>query len=318
MGHGPLSLPRFHQHLSKVLFRCGDPDRPIGLFRLRNRGYGVYSGKAIIHIACKSFLRLLRLSFVYWGLCGFRILKTFVADLFGHKNPFVMKTKLLIYSLFALLMYGMTALTSCSKDDDLQPEPEEETFDIHNPEGYFLYVKDAFSDGSGPIIWLYEFMPGQILRRHSVSTYYDYPYAVIDGNTMASEEDINFVFEGDSISSDHANFQEIVLIKSQANNQLAGKTFSGTYYKSDKSVLHQNFFYSFAADRYSVDAGFDPGTTERTESYTSIGNFAARAELDNGDKEFMVLVNNKLEVNYRVNTNSYSLWPDYHGTFTQQ
>lgn len=229
-----------------------------------------------------------------------------------------MKAKLLINSLLVLIMFCTALFTSCSKDDNMQPEPERETFDIHNPEGCFLYVLDARGDGSDPVIWLYEFLPGKILRRHSVSKYFDFPYTIRDGNTIVSGDDREFVFEGDTILSDYLFFREIVLIKTQANYLLSGKTFSGTYYKKDKSILHQNFFYSFHADRFWVDAGFSPGTPMRTEEYTTIGGFAARAELANGDKEFMVLVNNKLQVNYRVKTDSYSLWPNYHGTFTQQ
>src|SRR5690606_41444259 len=111
---------------------------------------------------------------------------------------------------------------------------------------------------------------------------------------------------------------EFVLIKEPASIQLAGKSFSGTYYKGDKSILPQNFFYSFAADGNTVDAGFNPETAERTENYTPVGNIAARAVLDNGDTEFMVLVNGQLKVNYKIYFLVFPTWPDYYGAFTHQ
>jgi hypothetical protein len=121
-----------------------------------------------------------------------------------------------------------------------------------------------------------------------------------------------------SVTSNKERFKEIVVIKASGRNQLTGKTYAGTYYKSDRSVLHQNFLYSFASDGETVNAGFIPGTIERTERYTKIGNIAARAALDNGDFEFMILVNGKLEVNYQTAINFPSLLPNFHGTFTQQ
>ena len=228
-----------------------------------------------------------------------------------------MKIKLLTNSLLALLMFCAAALTSCSKDDDIHPE---DTFDIHNPEGYFLYVKQSNPDGSYPGFMVMKFMPGQILRISGVSGDIDAPYTVINGNAMDIQygEGARIVFEGESIWSTFELFTEFVLIKEPESNQLAGKSFSGTYYKGDKSILHQNFFYSFAADGNTVDAGFTPETTERTENYTPVGNIAARAVLDNGDTEFMVLVNGQLKVNYKVYSPDVPTWPDYHGAFTQQ
>jgi len=226
-----------------------------------------------------------------------------------------MKAKLISLSLLAFVMFCTAAFTSCSKDDDMLPEPEEETFDIHNPEGYFLYVKQSRADGSRSSSLLFEFMPGEKkLRVISVfATYRTFEYTVIDKSMIELSNGYRFIFEGNSVSSSEVTYREIVLIKASESDQLIGKTFSGTYYKSDKSVLHQNFFYRFASGRL-VHAGFNPAATERIESYTAIGNFAARVELGNYDTELMVLVNGKLEVTYYAAAAANS----YYGTFTQQ
>jgi hypothetical protein len=225
-----------------------------------------------------------------------------------------MNTRSVKFGLFALLIFCMASLTSC-KDKDTQPE---EIFDIHNPEGYFLFIRDMNGDGSDPFFLLFEFMPGKNIRKHAVSTYIDTQYSFKNDSTILDDAGNQFVFEGNSVTSNNPNIKEIVVIKAPESNQLTGKTFAGTYYKSDISVLHQSFFYSFAPDGEKVNAGFNPGTIERTERYTKIGNIAARAALENGDFEFMILVNGKLEVNYKTATNNQNYWPDFHGTFTQQ
>ncbi|MFB2119865.1 hypothetical protein [Parapedobacter sp. 2B3] len=223
-----------------------------------------------------------------------------------------MKTaKLLTFSLLALIMLGMAALISCGKDDDVQPE---ETLDIRNPEGYFLYVRQSNHDGSYRSTFLFEFAAGKMVEIHLPNGVDSSPYTVIDDQTIDIGGGIRFVFNNNLITSNREDFQEIVLIKAQEKDQLAGKTFSGTYYHADMSVLHDNFFYSFAAGGNTVDVGLNVGTTLRTESYTSIGNFAARAELDNGDIEFLVLVNGKLEVNYKAQ----GVAGNHYGTFTRQ
>jgi len=218
-----------------------------------------------------------------------------------------MKTTRLTVSLLALLMLGITALTSCSKDDDMRPQV---TFDINNPEGYFLYYK-----GGGLLNGLYEFLPAKKIRTHSTGSSNILQYTVVDNNIdiEGGIGTIRFVIEGDSVWNPDPYYTAIALIRPPESNQLAGKTFAGTYYNTDMSVLHPNFFYGFAAGGNTVDAGFTVGTTLRTEDYTSIGSVAARAELENGDIEFMVLVNGKLEVNYRTSNRAF-----HYGTFARQ
>jgi len=220
-------------------------------------------------------------------------------------------TKLLSFSLQVLLMLGIAALTSCGKDDDPQPR---ETFDINHPEGYFLYVKQSNQDGSYRSTFLFEFMPGKLIKVYVPNGYDISAYTIIDDNAIDLMGDIRFVFSDNLITSSREDFKEIVLIKAPGRNQLAGKTFTGTYFNADMSTLHSNFFYHFAAKGNTIDAGLNVGATLRTESYTPIGNFAARAELDNGDTEFMVLVNGKLEVNYKAD----GIAGNHYGTLEEQ
>ncbi|GAB3023644.1 hypothetical protein GCM10027051_30290 [Niabella terrae] len=221
-----------------------------------------------------------------------------------------MNTKLLRYCLLALLLLGTTVLTSCSKDVDSIAEEADTTFDINNPEGYFLYYK-----GGGLLNGIYEFMPGKKVKKHSVGEGSTLSYTVVDNNidVEGGIGTIRFMFKGDSVWSSDPYYTRVTLIKKLERNELSGNTFTGTYYNGDKSVLHPHFFYSFAVSGTTVDAGFNLGTTVRTQNYRSIGNFAARVELNNRDTEFMVLLNGKLEVNYRTRTNVY-----HYGTFTAQ
>ncbi len=223
-----------------------------------------------------------------------------------------MKTKISTSGLIALLiLLGTIAPTACSKDAAPRPEG---TFDINNPEGYFLCVKASGDNGFYRRILLYEFAPGKMVKFYHAYGDDILPYTLVDDNTIAVGDN-RFVFDGNLITSNREDFKEMILIKAPESNQLAGKTYAGTYHRGDGSVLHQNFFYRFASGGNTVDAGFNVGTAAaRTESYTLIGNFATLVDLDGtSDNEFMVLVNGKLEVNYK------SGGPHLHyGTFAQQ
>ncbi|MFB2119864.1 hypothetical protein [Parapedobacter sp. 2B3] len=223
-----------------------------------------------------------------------------------------MKTKILTSSLIALfILLGTAALTSCSKDNSPLLEG---AFDINSPEGYFLCVKASGDNGFDRRILLYEFEPGKMVKFYHAYGDDILPYTLVDDNTIVVGDN-RFVFDGNLITSNREDFKEMILIEAPESNQLAGKTYAGTYHSGDGSVLHQNFFYRFASGGNTVDAGFKVGTAAvRTESYTPIGNFAALVYLDGtSDNEFMVLVNGKLEVNYK------SGGPQLHyGTFAQQ
>lgn len=229
------------------------------------------------------------------------------------------KGKLWIYALFSFFLCSLF-LCSCSNDDGNapmpEPPPQETGFDIHDPEGYFLYVRTGNSDGTYPRVFLLEFVPGKMLRSHAVSGEGTlYTYTLVDDHIIdVANGSLRFVFEDGTVWSNEASYHEIVLIKAPQSDQLLGKTFAGVYYRADLSVLHENFFYTFSSEGNTVDSGLDLGNTLRTDEYTSIGNFAARTELEGGDTEFMVLINGQLEVNY----NEVGAPGVHHGIFGQQ
>lgn len=212
----------------------------------------------------------------------------------------------------------LITFTSCKKNE-VRKEEGKPKFDINNPIGYFIYLKLANDDGTWIIPTLMEFRPGKTLLHHTAMGSQIYPYEVIDEHIINLVGlNYRFVIEEGKVTTEVARFKEVALLKAEETNRLAGKTFAGSYYKPDKSVLHPNFFYSFSTSENKVGAGLNTGTVTRTENYISIGNIAAWvndiAGVGNEDKEFMVLVNGKLEVSY------YQKKPyqEYYGTFTQQ
>lgn len=214
------------------------------------------------------------------------------------------------------LVVLLITFMSCKKNE-VKKEEDKPKFDINNPIGYFIYLKSANDNGTWVIPALMEFRPGKTLKYYSSKDKNQiYPYEVIDGNTINIVGfNYRFVIENDKISTEVTRFKEIALLKAEETNQLAGKTFTGTYHQPDKSVLHQNFFYSFSANENKLGAGFKPDVVMRTENYTVIGNIAAMVDVaGNDDAEFMVLVNGKLEVGY-YQDKPYS---EYYGIFTQQ
>jgi len=209
----------------------------------------------------------------------------------------------------------LVAFSACKKNN---PEKDvgKSKFDINNPVGYFVYLKMANDDGTWIIPTIMEFMPGKTLKHYTAMASQTYSYEVIDGNVINLVGlNYRFVIEDGKITTEVARFKEVALLKAEETNQLAEKTFAGIYYKPDGSVLHPNFFYNFSGNENKVGAGLKTGTVIRTENYTSIGNIAAVAAIPgNEDKEFMVLVNGKLEVSY-YQKNPYS---EYYGSFSPQ
>lgn len=201
--------------------------------------------------------------------------------------------------LLAVSLLGM--LVACKEKSD--PVAAEQ-FNINNPVGYYIYARMAKADGTEPKKGIFEFGSGNILRYFSV----EYPigkpreftYAIVGENTIELEGDPNLriTITNDAVTSTLPDFKELALIKRTEKNELTGKTFSGTYYRANNNVLHQDFFYSFSESE--VGAGFKTGTVTRTGPYTLIGGFAAMARVPGGseDTEFMALINGKLEVDY--------------------
>jgi len=205
--------------------------------------------------------------------------------------------------LLALFSTGIIMFTSCKKDK-VGKDDDKSAFDINNATGYYIYVK--YGNGSTVAYrpWLFEFGPGKTLKFYDASAEgngtHIYPYEVIDGNIVGIKEmDFRFAIENGKVTSNDAILGGPILIKAPQTNQLAGKTFAGTYYYASGGVLHKNFFYSFAPRENKVGAGLNIGNVVRTENYSSIGNIAAWVAIAGSDDlEFMVLVNGKLEVSY--------------------
>lgn len=213
-----------------------------------------------------------------------------------------LKNILKISSLLLIL-----ALASCKKDN-----PKPEVFDITK---YIIAGKVSFGH---PYIIAIE--PGNkaTLTSHGFSEgTYTYVNGVLDFNFSDGEVECSFTIENGNIKAfdGPALINSYNLIKVPATNQLAGKTFTGTYYRLDNTVLHQNFFYSFSANDNKVGVGYTVGMPVRTETYSTIGNIAALVDIGNSDdRELMVLINGKLEVGYSQSSPTAK----YIGSFTQQ
>lgn len=224
-----------------------------------------------------------------------------------------------IKKLGVLVMLLSLLLPSCKKEH-VGKDADPNQFDINNPLGYFIYVKAVKDDGSSPKPMLFEFGIGKTFKLYGATPDGNgstiTAYEVTDGNVVAlAGSDVRFVIDKDRITSNDPRFIELALIKAPEINQLTGKTFAGTYYKSDTSIHHSNFFYSFSGNGSEVGAGINIGTIVRTENYNSIGNLAAWVDVSrNNDVEFMVLVNGKLEVNYYQKKDNTR----YYGSFTQR
>jgi len=235
-----------------------------------------------------------------------------------------MKNLSIVLLLLPFLMVG------CKKDKDSVVKEEEPVFDINNPVGHLIYSKFA---GTSPgfystnLIFLFDFLPAK--RMFGYSAYdarNDSEYNTLNASTVIyrpypSWGNFTFTIENDKITSIKAldgSVSEYSLIKKPATNQLAGKTFKGKYLKKDGSVLHENFFYTFLADGKTVEVGLLIGAKTRTETYTNVGNIGAQIDKVSGtanDREIMILVDGKLQVNYRDNISKPN--QIYHGIFEQ-
>lgn len=208
--------------------------------------------------------------------------------------------------LFAMLF------TSCTKDNE-NKEPENQKFDINNPAGYLIYTKVLSGQR------LFEFMPDKKIKEYYVTAdgfgTRTYPYEVKGDTITLTGTTTWLAIESEKVTSNNTGYQKLALIKSPETNQLAGKTFMGTFYRPNSSILYDKYHYSFATTEKKVEVGFDVGTIERTENYSSIGNIAAWVDATSkGYVELLVLVDGKLEVRHfnapEVQT--------YYGSFTQQ
>lgn len=227
-------------------------------------------------------------------------------------------------------VFLMIFATSCSKNDDVINEPENK-FDINNPVGYVIYAKGGHPDLiSQNFTFLLDFLPEGKMRGHTAYPIYDASaYTLSNNNTIkytyGGWAEFTFTIENSKLTNVQANyfntynysFSDYSLIKKPASNQLAGKTFKGKYLKKDGTEL-QDGFYKFSPDGKTVDVGVQFPTKTRTETYTNVGNIGALVNKVSGttnDHEIMILVDGKLQVNYRDNvSNSTKI---YHGIFEE-
>jgi hypothetical protein len=202
-----------------------------------------------------------------------------------------------------LLCLCLIAILPGCKKDDADPNSG---FDINNPDGYALFWKvKAPGQGSNPyfIMGLLELKADNTADYTDVEVHNSISY-MIDGNKIVSSVG-TFTIEDNAVSavSGIGNGSAVVeaqLIKLPATSAINGNLYSGKYYRSDGTVLHNYFFYSFTSAT-ALAAGTTPGTASRTGTCLPVADIGAYASIvtGTGDSEFLVLVNGILEVNYR-------------------
>ncbi|MFS0490817.1 hypothetical protein [Leadbetterella byssophila] len=214
----------------------------------------------------------------------------------------------------------LIALTSC---DDEKKEPQKFDLSTADLSQYFIFSKVKYNAGiTKNEVRLFDFEPGEKVKTITLSKIGNSNYTVVDNNTLKINSPnilLTFNEKGEVTTTnlvvDDYTYEEFHLIKKAENNQLSGKTFSGTYYIGDGSVLHQSFFYQFDAGSMKVGTNFPKA--DREGSYTNIGNLAAYndkiAGLSN-DREIMFLHEGKLHVSYH----DYRNFKIYYGTFNEQ
>lgn len=197
----------------------------------------------------------------------------------------------------------LVVLAGCKKDN-----PKPEMFDITN---YVIAGRVSF--GYPYIITIASGNRAKLTSYGVSDGIYTYTDGVLNFNFNDGEVVCSFTIENGGIKkyTGPALINTYNLIKVPETNLLEGKAFSGSYYRFDNTVLHQNFFYSFSGNK--VDVGYSVGTAVRTENYTSIGNIASLVDLENSN-ELMILINGKLEVGYSQSNPR----AEYVGSFKQQ
>ena len=227
------------------------------------------------------------------------------------------KTQLLLMILINCLLF-----ISCKKENNIgDPNDPNDTshFDLQNPEGYLIYLKNANSDGTHHGSLLMEFKPGKKMWYYDIGKAPNpsiYSYEIIDDNTI-SINNINFVFqEGKLISVGSTAYIAYSLLKKPSKNLLSRKSFQGTYYQNNGNGYFPKYFYSYDLSENKVHAGVNPAAQGNTYNYVPLCGIAAYAQYNNSTyKEFMVLINGKLETNMQ--------YPDgaeieiAYGTFTE-
>jgi hypothetical protein len=201
-----------------------------------------------------------------------------------------------IINLFLCL--GIIAvLSGCKKDKD---DPNS-GFDINNPGGYAIFWKTKVTgQAANPyfIMGLLELKNDHLAQYYDIEGNYSLEYTV-DGDKIVTSVGTFTIENGNVSDASVSGVADKQLIKLPATSAIVNNRYSGKYYKSNGDVLHNYFFYSFTSGT-ALAAGVTPGTPSRTGTYSPVANIGAYSNVEgtDGDKEFMILVNGKLEANY--------------------
>ncbi|WP_113653351.1 hypothetical protein [Pedobacter namyangjuensis] len=207
-------------------------------------------------------------------------------------------------SIKLLVLIISLVIFSCKKDKN----NIKSSFDINNPKGYAIIYKYRNVSPSTTIAVFNESNKVTYGGTHTLGIA---SFRVSNDQLILDDDGIDLVFkiENEKIVSFSDNIKTAELIKIPDENQLLAKTFTGTYFNKDGSILHPKFFYKFETYTNKVDAGYDVGTTVRTENYTSMGNVAAFIQ-NNGYVEFIIkMPDGTIESNYSSkNSNAYGVF----------
>lgn len=209
--------------------------------------------------------------------------------------------KFLCIAKFILLFSFCLSISSCKKDRISS------SFDINNPKGYAIIMTRNLNY---PVPIIAIFNDGDKLTFAGYETYGNSSFKVSNNEMILDDdgEELRFTLQNDKIISHSNSLKTAVLIKVPDENQLLGKTFAGSYYNINGSVLHPKFFYSFDSFTNKVNVGYELGNTIRTENYTSFGNVAAFIQ-HNGVEFIIKMPDGSVISNYRnVNSTSYGIF----------
>jgi len=203
-----------------------------------------------------------------------------------------------VFQLTAILFAGTLLFMSCSKSGD------DGTFDPAHPEGYMVagVYKHDFIHPTVDMPLIMKFIAGNKIEFTTYASTVTKSYQMSnDTFYIQGPEEEELVIKNGMVTryvyaSDIRGYS-LNVYKVPGSNQLEGKTFTGKYYKPDGSILHNSFFYSFTAG-LKLNAGYNVGTIERTNEYTSIANVASRSVPASGQIEFTLLLNDVLYSTY--------------------
>jgi hypothetical protein len=198
-----------------------------------------------------------------------------------------------------LLLAFLQLAAMCQKDKEVNPSEKDLIgIDLENPVGRFLYYEMPTTEKYR--FTIFEFAPGNNIKAYN-ATLKDpaiIPYEREGDRTIRLSFGGDIVFHEKGKVTTTLSGRNIKLLPETSSSQLAGKTFTGTYLQKNGAVLHQNFFYTFSNTGNQLQAGFQVGNPERGATYTPIGPWGVVADVSNGDRELMVLVDGKLEADF--------------------